>query len=225
MNKMNLPRQKWANCPSPHNLLHSGGIAMSASNRRVQLTKKLLKEAFLALIAAAPYHKLTVSALCRKADVQRSTFYLHYNQVGDILNNLVDEALQEAAQDERTLRKDFQALADLIHQEAPLEILLKKDCLLPICQRLAFKPEWKPLFQDETIAGLIMRRIYDKERPIMVPFLKAQGKMTEKEADELFTFLLYGSFYVDKMMGFTKDQDWYRLQGRIMTFILKGLSS
>ena len=28
--------------------------------------------------------------------------------------------------------------------------------------------------------------------------------MTEKEADELFTFLLYGSFYVNKLMGFTK---------------------
>ena len=49
--------------------------------------------------------------------------------------------------------------------------------------------------------------------------------MTEKEADELFTFLLYGSFYVNKMMGFTKDLDWYRLQGRIISFILAGLSS
>lgn len=49
--------------------------------------------------------------------------------------------------------------------------------------------------------------------------------MTEKEADELFNFLLYGSFYVNKMMGFTKDHDWYRLQGRIISFILAGLSS
>ena len=47
--------------------------------------------------------------------------------------------------------------------------------------------------------------------------------MTEKEADELFTFLLYGSFYVNKMMGFTKDHDWYRLQTIIS--LLAGLSS
>ena len=38
----------------------------------------------------------------------------------------------------------------------------------------------------------------------MFLFLKAQGLMTEKEADELFTFLLYGSFYVNKMMGLQK---------------------
>lgn len=48
------------------------------NNRRVQATERQLKKAMLTLLAQTPLEKLTVTALCREADINRGTFYTHY---------------------------------------------------------------------------------------------------------------------------------------------------
>lgn len=47
-------------------------------SQRVQITKGLLKEALLDLLQGKTIDQITVSELCRKAGVNRNTFYSHY---------------------------------------------------------------------------------------------------------------------------------------------------
>jgi len=47
-------------------------------NQRVQLTKRLLKEALMKLLEEKPLEQINVSELCRVADINRATFYKHY---------------------------------------------------------------------------------------------------------------------------------------------------
>ena len=47
-----------------------------AENRRVKMTKKMMKDALLELLEKQPIEKITVTDICEKADVNRSTFIL-----------------------------------------------------------------------------------------------------------------------------------------------------
>ena len=50
-------------------------------NRRVQFTKNALREAMIELITEKPLTSITVKDVCARADINRSTFYLHYKDV------------------------------------------------------------------------------------------------------------------------------------------------
>ena len=47
-------------------------------NRRVRMTKKLIKDAYLELLESSPSEKISVTDICKAADVNRSTFYMYY---------------------------------------------------------------------------------------------------------------------------------------------------
>lgn len=64
-------------------------------DQRVRLTKTLLKEAFLQLLGEKPVQSVTVKQLCQQAGVNRGTFYLHYHDVYDLLEQLEAELLQD----------------------------------------------------------------------------------------------------------------------------------
>ena len=44
-------------------------------NRKTQYTKSVIRESFLSLLREKPVEKITVTELCAKADINRSTFY------------------------------------------------------------------------------------------------------------------------------------------------------
>ena len=54
-------------------------------NQRVMLTKRLLKEALLRLLEKKELGRISVSELCREADINRATFYKHYETCRDVL--------------------------------------------------------------------------------------------------------------------------------------------
>lgn len=47
-------------------------------NRRVMLTKALLRESLLELMNEKPLSKITIKEICENADINRTTFYTHY---------------------------------------------------------------------------------------------------------------------------------------------------
>lgn len=52
-----------------------------AENRRVKMTKRLIKDAYVELTIEQPDHKPSVTDVCARADVNRSTFYTHYKDL------------------------------------------------------------------------------------------------------------------------------------------------
>jgi len=66
-------------------------------NQRSRLTRLLMKQAYLSLMRQKPSGKITVKEICEAAELNRSTFYLHYAEPNDILIELEDEAIAEIA--------------------------------------------------------------------------------------------------------------------------------
>lgn len=72
---------------------------MKKENQRVALTKRLLREALFRLLQTETLNKITITKLCREADVNRATFYHHYSTPRDVLM----EAATDIAMDLKTL--------------------------------------------------------------------------------------------------------------------------
>ncbi|MBQ6165712.1 MAG: TetR/AcrR family transcriptional regulator C-terminal domain-containing protein [Clostridia bacterium] len=61
------------------------------TDRRVLYTKMFLKESLLELMKEKPVDKITPTELCRKAEINRNTFYKHYYTARDVLEEIEDE--------------------------------------------------------------------------------------------------------------------------------------
>ena len=53
------------------------------TDRRVEKTKQAMRHAFVELLKRKPYNAITISELTREADIDRRTFYLHYESIED----------------------------------------------------------------------------------------------------------------------------------------------
>ncbi len=69
--------------------------AASRTDRRVQYTKRALRDALVKLMRKSHISKVSVKALCDEADVNRSTFYAHYRNQYDLLAQIEAEALAD----------------------------------------------------------------------------------------------------------------------------------
>ncbi len=64
-------------------------------NRSVRATKRAIQAAVVELLQSKSIDAITVRELTEKADVNRSTFYLHYKDVYDLLEQMEEKALEE----------------------------------------------------------------------------------------------------------------------------------
>ena len=64
------------------------------NNCRVRFTRSALREALIDLILEKPLVSITVKDICARADINRSTFYLHFKDVTDILRTTEDEIIE-----------------------------------------------------------------------------------------------------------------------------------
>ncbi len=71
------------------------GSASRAKDRRVIRTKRAIHEALLDLMVDHEYDKISISAVARKADIDRKTFYLHYATIDDVLDEILRERAHE----------------------------------------------------------------------------------------------------------------------------------
>jgi AcrR family transcriptional regulator len=65
-------------------------IADKRIDRRIHRTKRMLKEALFTLILEKGYDGVTVEDITQKADLGRTTFYLHYRDKEDLLLKSID---------------------------------------------------------------------------------------------------------------------------------------
>lgn len=61
---------------------------------RVRYTKMVIRDAFLSLLREKNVKQITVTELCRLADINRATFYKHYRDAFDLLEQIEAGALE-----------------------------------------------------------------------------------------------------------------------------------
>lgn len=64
-------------------------------NRRILYTKNIIKESLIDLLETKEIHQVTVTDICKKADINRGTFYSHYKDAFDLLQSMEDELFNQ----------------------------------------------------------------------------------------------------------------------------------
>ena len=77
-------------------------------DRRVQRTRRLLHKALMSCILEKKYESITVQEILNRADVGRSTFYVHFRDKDELLVSGFGE-LQSLLSPRRRLQRGFQA--------------------------------------------------------------------------------------------------------------------
>lgn len=63
------------------------------NNRRTQITKMLLKTSLIELMHEKNINQISIKEICEQADLNRSTFYLHYTDQYALLEHIENEIM------------------------------------------------------------------------------------------------------------------------------------
>ena len=96
--------------------VYEGGELMEIrkTDRRVKHTQALLQHSLIKLMQEKPLIKITVTDICNLADINRSTFYLHYTDPLSLLHAIETELLEDVIDLIRVPDKDF-SFTSFIH--------------------------------------------------------------------------------------------------------------
>lgn len=105
----------------------------SSNDRRFQKNKREIRKAFIRLVIKNKgYHNLSVSEVAKEADINRMTFYSHYDYVEDIFQEFVDDMereIHDAVSGESKFDIDnfFSILNNLMYKEIDFFRFVAKD--------------------------------------------------------------------------------------------------
>lgn len=165
---------------------------MRKSDRRKVYTEKLIRDTVFDLLKTKPIEKISVTEVCKIADINRSTFYLHYSDCMQVLekeqsrfcDKLIGylerangETLDIIAELHRRIREDHDVYLLLLRSAHPLH---------------AFS------------------QFTDYCRKYLVTEMRESCALTEEECDWVAQYIIAGSFAVSMLFAEEKDVNYDR---------------
>ena len=162
---------------------------MNKSESKYFATAAKMDEAFLSLLEKKDFRYITVKEICAAAGVNRSTFYLHYETIGDLLSESVEHMNRQFLD---YMAHDTEAFVTKLHT-CPLEqlYLLTPEYLTPY---LNYIRQHRRLFRTatENAAVLGLDQSYDQMcRHVLMPILDRYG-VPEDERTYRMAFSIQG---------------------------------
>jgi AcrR family transcriptional regulator len=132
-------------------------------DRRVRKTKQAIQAAFSKLLSEKSMEDITVKNLCEMADINKSTFYLHYKDIYDCA-----DCLRDAIVDEFSIVIAPYSFSDIIdHLPIILENIMKifetnKEIYMPFLKSPSLAPTLCKIKQ--LMIEKVLERMDEKER-------------------------------------------------------------
>lgn len=76
-------------------------------DRRITRTKRSLKAAMTEMLASEDFEHISITELCRRADISRITFYSHYNDKYALLDDIFEDMLQIGTEDYYRRQREY----------------------------------------------------------------------------------------------------------------------
>ena len=162
---------------------------MNKSKSKYFATAARMDEAFLTLLEKKDFAYITVKEICEAAGVNRSTFYLHYETMADLLSESVSHMNEQFLTYMKGNSQTFVAKL----RDCPLEelYLITSEYLTPY---LGYIEQHKRLFRAATdnAAVLGMDKSYDRMfRHVFTPILDRYG-IPQQDRRYIMAFYIQG---------------------------------
>lgn len=177
---------------------------MNKSESKYFATAAKMDEAFLELLEKKDFAYITVKEICKAAGVNRSTFYLHYENLSDLLKESVDNMNRQFSE---YMAQDAETFVEKLYTRPTEELyLVTPEYLTPY---LGYIKEHKRLFctavKNAQILGLseAYERMY---RYVIAPILERFG-VPEQDRAYIMSFYIRGLMAVitEWLRGDCKD--------------------
>lgn len=70
-------------------------MSETKESRRVKMTKMLLKDSLIDLMKDKSIHSISIKDVCDGADINRSTFYRHYNTQYELYDDIIQDIMND----------------------------------------------------------------------------------------------------------------------------------
>lgn len=166
---------------------------MNRSQSKYFNTAVRMNEALISLLEKKDFQYITVKEICDKAEVNRSTFYLHYETIGDLLSETIEYTMSRL----EGCFADTEYIDSSKIMTCPVDKLLfiTPEYLVPY---LNFVKENRAIFKVAVTQPSVVRvnEIFNKHYDeIFAPVMKRYG-VNETDSIYKLTFYLNGMFAV-----------------------------
>lgn len=148
-------------------------------DRRVKYTKMVLKDSFINLLEEKDISKITIKEICEDADVNRATFYAHYSDQYDLMNQIQNDLFENIEKYLIAYSSDKESVFPLDIVEKIFEYVREnaRVCKLLLSDR-------GDLFFQKRVFMLVYERI--------ISDITKSGEITKEDAEYIYAFTLTG---------------------------------
>ncbi|MGN1234552.1 MAG: TetR/AcrR family transcriptional regulator [Christensenellaceae bacterium] len=174
-------------------ILSKGMGTRMKPNQRVAITKRLIYDAFLALLKKKSIHRISIRELCEQAGINRTTFYNHYASQYDVLAEMENVYLEEIS---KALEQADVRSKDSVHCRVTL-----------VLQFILENLELSSMLMNNNVEESFAKRLFSL--PKIEDMLNAALATIRDEKKKAATvaFAIYGSYKV--------LQDWLNCPERV----------
>lgn len=166
---------------------------MNRSESKYYNTARLFNQALIELLNKKSFEFITINELCKKAGVNRSTFYLHYDNVADLLYETIDNLNKEffacfAEEDKDIMKK-------LAGKQKEDLILITPRYLMPYLNHVKNN---KLVYEVSAKYPVLMKsneKYKDLQTKILFPIFKSFG-IDDKESKYISAYYINGVYAI-----------------------------
>jgi len=173
-----------------------GGIRRK-TDRRTLYTCKVIKEAVLELLSEKDFYQITVTDICKKAEISRGTFYLHFENISQVVDELIDDVLLQSTP---------------LSEQLELHPSDESTCAFPLCQFLRSNRQYRALFLSDSLRSRVVDRLTQCNSSRLLGAIEQSGKFSAKEVQALCVFQMNGCLAVCKQNMQLSDGEWTGIQ-------------
>ena len=178
-------------------------------DRRKKYTRNVLMDSLITLLKTKSIPAITVKEICEQADINRSTFYAHYKDQFDLLEQIEEEIITEL----NTYLNQY----DFEQEQEALQMTEK------LLEYVVSKYDMFQTLLNENADHSFERRVMDVIRSFMIQSQITNDEMDADIAEYAITYTISGSIYVIKQwVANNMDQSPKRIAVLINSFGFRG---
>lgn len=175
-------------------------------NCRSRYTKESIKDTLLEMMQHTPFQRISVTQLCQRTGISRSTFYLHFYDTYDVLDALIEDILENTT-----------GVIDHVLYPGC------SSCSLSLFHQFQTHPQYRPLVFDKTASQRMLEKLSCEHRSSFTSYLTKNSRLTREQADALFYFQINGCLVTNRMLLEANKENWPEIQTVIDQYIKGGL--
>lgn len=147
---------------------------MAKSDRRTRYTKQIIKESLLEMLRTMPIEQITVKGLCEKAEINRATFYNHYETLTVLLEEIEYESYKDFAEILNNALYDDEHLSETIFL---------------VLQYLKENHNMREVFLSKTAAGRGLTRLLEEFHQKGIDHIIQSTNIPRQQAQWTLTYI------------------------------------